>query len=206
MPAPATRPRFQPRLKPAGRRRCRARRCRTASRWTSSASSSLSSASSPTWRIGATRWARGRRELVQDRDRGLPAAHEQRLVLPERGGRLEAEDAALELVGLLDVLEPPGRPQGLRHAVVSTTATVCPEGRDAVDSLAQWQATSSSSVEPRSWCSSRASSRSSSSGTSGRRSASVPPPSSSAVDFFFAWYVDRKEKEKRAGIEDLPRI
>ena len=23
---------------------------------------------------------------------------------------------------------------------------------------------------------------------------------------FFAWYVDRKEKEKRAGIEDLPRI
>ena len=61
-------------------------------------------------------------ELVQDRDRGLPAAHEQRLVLPERGGRLEAEDAALELVGLLDVLEPPGRPQGLRHAVVSTTA------------------------------------------------------------------------------------
>src|SRR5436190_17783121 len=55
MPAPATRPRFQPRLNPSGRYSpCNAAIARCASPWISAASSRVTAPKSPTWRVGAT--------------------------------------------------------------------------------------------------------------------------------------------------------
>jgi hypothetical protein len=52
-------------------------------------------------------------ELVQQHERFPAAVHDETgLILTLRGA---TEDAALLLIGLLDVLEPPGRPERLRH-------------------------------------------------------------------------------------------
>jgi hypothetical protein len=53
------------------------------------------------------------RELVQERERAPPAVDDEPLLVVALGS--EAEDAALLLVGRLDVLETPRRPQRLRH-------------------------------------------------------------------------------------------
>ena len=62
------------------------------------------------------------RVLVQERDRRVAVVNEERIGRVERACRLVAEHTADLLVRLLDVLETPGRPQGLRHDSVSTTA------------------------------------------------------------------------------------
>jgi hypothetical protein len=55
----------------------------------------------------------GVRELVQEHTRELAVVHEER--------RLGVtEDAAVELVGLLHVLEAPGRPQRFRHGATAS--------------------------------------------------------------------------------------
>jgi hypothetical protein len=63
---------------------------------------------------GDQQMAGGVRELVQDDQGVLAAVHEQFFF-----GL--AEDAAVELVGLLDVLEAPRRPERLRHGSRVTT-------------------------------------------------------------------------------------
>src|SRR4051812_24589706 len=67
---------------------------------------------------------RGVRELVQEDERELAAVdHELRLVLRQRRGA--AEDALVALVRVLDVLEPPRRPQPL-HPQEATCASASP--------------------------------------------------------------------------------
>lgn len=56
------------------------------------------------------------RVLVEDRERDAADVYTERLVLGQTPGGLVAEDAALVLLGALDVLEPPGRPEWLRHS------------------------------------------------------------------------------------------
>src|SRR5262249_37968374 len=62
------------------------------------------------------------RELVQERDCRDSLVHEQRLAESECARGLVAEDATAAFVGALDVLEPPRRPERLRHAPFSTIA------------------------------------------------------------------------------------
>jgi len=123
MPAPATRPRFQPTLKPSGAKTARSVAiASTASRCVSSASAS--SRSSKRRAVPVRRdhqVARGVRELVeQDEGELAPVDHELRLVLRQRRGA--TEDALVVLVRVLDVLEPPRRPQPL-HAAEATSAS-----------------------------------------------------------------------------------
>ena len=61
---------------------------------------------------------RGVREPVQEDERGLAPVHDQHLLVLACGR--PAEDAAVQLVGLPDVLEPPGRPQLPGHLPAST--------------------------------------------------------------------------------------
>ena len=51
--------------------------------------------------------------LVQEHERALAAVDDEPLLV--RGGSGEAEHASLLLVGLVDVFEPPRRPELLRH-------------------------------------------------------------------------------------------
>ena len=67
---------------------------------------------------------RGIRVLVHEDERGVAAVHEKRLRRVDRAGRLVAEGTALLLARLRDVLEAPGRPQGLRHAPFLPSAVV----------------------------------------------------------------------------------
>ena len=62
------------------------------------------------------------RVLVQEGERGIAEDDEERLLGRDRARGLVAEDAPGVLARLLDVLETPRCPQGLRHGVVSTTA------------------------------------------------------------------------------------
>ena len=118
MPAPATRPRFQPRLKPSGPvdavervdagdreavelERLLVRELRRASPTCRAARPAGAPRSTGTCSGSRSRSRRGARGATRP-----PAARR----------RLGAEDAARELVRLLDVLEPPGRPERLRHA------------------------------------------------------------------------------------------
>ena len=114
-PAPATRPRFQPRLKPSGRYvSASAAIPRAASRCSSSASSSVELAELARVPHRSDQQVAGRvRELVQQDERALAAVHDQAVLVGpvERG----AEEAALLLVGAPDVLEAPRRPQRPRH-------------------------------------------------------------------------------------------
>ena len=117
MPAPATRPRFQPRLNPPGRRRASEDvdgRDREAVDLERLVVGELAERAD----VAARRdhEVPGRvRELVQERDRSIARVHPERLVVRQGARGLDAEDAALLLVGLRDVLEPPRRPQRLRH-------------------------------------------------------------------------------------------
>ena len=66
--------------------------------------------------------AGGVRELVQEHEGALAAVDDEPLLVVA-GGRV-AEDAARLLVGLGDVLEPPGSPELLRHG---REITFCPQ-------------------------------------------------------------------------------
>ena len=114
MPAPATRPRFQPRLKPSGGRLAeRGERLRGEPVHLERLLVAQP-ASSPTWRAGATISARTRTGTCSStRTRACRGDDEPFLVVAvER----EAEHAAGLLVGRLYVLESPRRPQLPRHA------------------------------------------------------------------------------------------
>ena len=58
------------------------------------------------------------RELVEQREGVLPAAHDEAFLVGEV--EREAENAAFLLVGAADILEPPGSPQRTRHSAAST--------------------------------------------------------------------------------------
>ena len=119
-PAPAMRPRFQPRLNPcgpidAGRGRSTPS---AASRWISSASSSPSSPSAPTWRAGATiRCPPAYGYLLRRTNASSPRW----TTRPSSSSRLWARQKTQPSCSsaLLDVLEAPGRPELLhdrRHS------------------------------------------------------------------------------------------
>ena len=118
MPAPATRPRFQPRLNPSGAVDAR-------QHVDGGDGEAMDLERLVVRELGertdVAPWGDhempGRvRVLVQERDRRLAVVDAERLVRRERACRLVAEDAAVLLVGLRDVLEPPRCPEGLRHA------------------------------------------------------------------------------------------
>jgi RTX calcium-binding nonapeptide repeat (4 copies) len=72
----------------------------------------------------------GRVRVLVDEHHGTPApVHDERRLVIVGLARV-AEEAAVQLVGLLDVLEPPGRPEGLRHC-----AEVRGPGRGSIDIL-----------------------------------------------------------------------
>ena len=123
IPAPATRPRFQPTLKPSGAktaRRALDRRDREPLHFERlRVLEVVERRAVPVGRDHEV--ARGIRELVEEDEGELAAVdHELRLVLRQRRGA--AEDALAALVRVLDVLEPPRRPQAF-HAEEATSAS-----------------------------------------------------------------------------------
>ncbi len=205
MPAPAIRPRFQPRLKPPAAVRPREdidscdRETVDLERLVVTQLSERPDVAS--WRDHEV--PGGVRELVQQRNRRRPLEHAKRFGFAKGAFRLEAKHAAFLLVGLCDVLEPPRRPKRLRHGaflppLAATTPTVVDSfgmsyalklGGAAVAILilgvigilifdAIWMRT-------------------------GLGAAIVVVCGGLLV---FAWMTDRKDKAKRAGLDDLPDV
>ena len=115
IPAPATRPRFQPRLKPAGaydrpqgldplQRETMNLECGLVAEVAELAEMLVRSDEEMPRRV---------RELVQEDERALAAADDERVL--DFAGCFGAEEAPRLLVGMGDVFETPGRPQLLRH-------------------------------------------------------------------------------------------
>ena len=143
------------------------------------------------------------RELVQERDRGVARVHAQRLVGGERACRLDAEDAALLLVRLRDVLETPRRPQRLRHGAF--LPLLAPSSRALVDSRAMGYALKLGGaaiaflllgvlgiiIFEGIWM------------RVGLGAAIVVVCGGLLL---FAWRTDRKDKAARAGLDELPRV
>ena len=111
-PAPAIRPRFQPRLNPAAASSAaRVPSAADASRWISSASSAGQLAELALVPDGRDHQVPGRvRVLVHEHERVLAAVHDEPLLVAGRGRAAQKTQPSL-LVRRLDVLEPPGRPE-----------------------------------------------------------------------------------------------
>ena len=117
MPAPAMRPMFQPRLKPSGPyvavERVETLRAEPMDLEGLGVVEVAEVHSVPVRRD--EQMARRIRELVQEDERALAAMHDElALVVVGRGGG--AEEAAVLLVRVLHVLEPPRRPQPLHRS------------------------------------------------------------------------------------------
>ena len=146
------------------------------------------------------------RELVQDRDRVAPSMDEERRVLSEAAGGLLAEHAAHLLVRLRDVLEPPRSPEPVGHVPFLSALGGCPTTQSLVDcsSMMRYGVKLAAAaiafllgavlivlIFDRIWF-------------QVGLGAALLILCGGFV--FLAWIVDRREKEKRAGLDDLPPV